>query len=62
MSSDFIGGGGGGSPLLEKWNEALPMGPEALHLLDDMLAAAWNTNGAGVWPQANDYCAPPIAG
>lgn len=31
------------------------MGPEALHLLDDMLAAAWNTNGAGVCLKATQY-------
>lgn len=31
------------------------MGPEALHLLDDMLAAAWNTNRAGVWLKATQY-------
>lgn len=34
------------------------MGPEALHLLDDMLAAAWNTNRAGVTERPPQYRTP----
>lgn len=41
-------GPGGRVPAIRDQNKVLLMGPEALHLLDDMFAAAWNTNHAGV--------------